>query len=124
MMICSRYTGLLPCTRSILCGRNRLFQSTDPLQVLFSSDSTFLTSDDEVSSNQGGSVRSFKTAAWRKRSLTVKNRVRLAAARYKKPGQILALSMPLSPPEMDNSTLVMLAQLGKHLNFTEPDDRS
>jgi hypothetical protein len=58
-------------------------------------------------------VRGFATAPWRKRSIAVKNRLRLASSRYKKPGQIQAISMPLSPQEMDNSTLVTLAQLGK-----------
>ena len=59
-------------------------------------------------------VRNFKTVSWRKRSIAIKNRLRLAETRYRKPGQIQAVSMPLSPQEMDNNTLVVLSQMGKH----------
>ena len=115
-MFSSRYHGLLSRASP------RHFEQTLPFvrttvpsvfQFLSQVDSTTLNPDNKRFSHKNSSTRSFKTAAWRKRSLAVKNRLRLATARYRKPGQIQALSMPLSPPEMDNSTLVMLAQLGE-----------
>jgi hypothetical protein len=65
-------------------------------------------------SNTMMTARHFKTLSWRKRSIALKNRVRQAASKYKKPGQLQAVSMPLSPQEMDNTMLVVLSQLGKN----------
>ena len=63
------------------------------------------------------SIRNFKSVSWRKRSIAIKNRLRQAEQRYKKPGQIIAVSMPLSPQEMDNTMLVVLSQMGKQFFF-------
>ena len=60
-------------------------------------------------------VRDFKSVSWRKRSIAIKNRLRQAEQRYRKPGPIQAVSMPLSPQEMDNTMLVVLSQMGKNL---------
>ena len=58
------------------------------------------------------SIRNYKAVSWRKRSIAIKKRLRQAEQRYKKPGQIQAISMPLSPQEMDNTMLVVLSQMG------------
>lgn len=48
------------------------------------------------------------------RSLAVKNRLRAALQRYKKPDLLKAQLMPLSMQEMDNSILVTLGELGHY----------
>jgi hypothetical protein len=60
-------------------------------------------------------VRNFKSVSWRKRSLAIKKRLKQAEQRYRKPGQLQAVSMPLSPQEMDNAMLVVLSQMGKRM---------
>lgn len=40
--------------------------------------------------------------------------MRAAMMRYKKPVLLQAATMPMSPQEMENSTLIMLSELGHH----------
>ena len=65
------------------------------------------------------SIRNFKSVSWRKRSIAIKKRLRQAEQRYKKPGQIQAVTMPLSPQEMDNTMLIVLSQMGKVLFLSD-----
>jgi hypothetical protein len=58
-------------------------------------------------------VRSLKTMSTA-RSFAVRSRMRAAMKRYKKPQLMQAMSMPMSPQEMDNSTLVILSALEHH----------
>jgi hypothetical protein len=53
-------------------------------------------------------VRSLRTSAM------MRKRLRASMKTYKKPDMQQALSMPLSPQEMDNATLVTLGHMGNH----------
>jgi hypothetical protein len=121
----SRFT-LFPikCNFVALCKRSDyMFRSTFPT-IQFPSPSTTKESNETTNTGFNNAsnmitIRYLKTLSWRKRSILIKNRLRQAASRYKKPGQIQAVSMPLSPQEMDNTMLVVLSQMGKSL-YADP----
>jgi hypothetical protein len=84
-----------------------------PLTFTRHDDDTTMTASGEITGiNTHTTVRGIRTMPWSRRSIAVRNRLRLALTRYKKPEQLQAVTMPLSPQEMDNATLVVLAQLG------------
>lgn len=64
------------------------------------------------------SSRSLKTKSY-SQTVAVRNRMRAAMLRYRKPEMLQAVKMPVSMQEMDNSTLVVLSELGLHSARTE-----
>ena len=114
-------SSLFPSTRALVAIRNgwhcNEIHSMHPLML---DRQNFERKSNDKSYNismKNNSSRYIQTTPWKKRHILVKNRLRLALSRYKRPGQIQAVSMPLSPQEMDNSILVVLAQLGKSITF-------
>ena len=112
--------NLLPSLRSVVSMRNQNRNVFCPsIQHSLIAPTGILTNFAGEFNNDSNATsitsRSFKSISWRKRSIAIKNRLRQAEQRYRKPGQIQAVSMPLSPQEMDNNMLVILSQMGKSL---------
>ena len=119
----SRFS-LLPTVRNVVSMGNRHNNLFRHPTHLLQHTSVLVNTNPDVGFNNASStttisIRNFKSVSWRKRSIAIKKRLRQAEQRYKKPGQIQAVTMPLSPQEMDNTMLIVLSQMGTLLFLSD-----